>query len=125
MLIILDPADTSPLYSQIVQQVVTQIQQGTIAEGERLPSAVELAGTLDLNRNTVLQAYRQLRDEGWLELRRGRGAIAHNPQRTSVPAGLSAQQKMDQLISELAQTASSSGLRLADITSALKQKGLS
>lgn len=42
--------------------------------GEQLQPAVELAAALSVDRNTVLAAYRQLRDEGVLEFRRGRGA---------------------------------------------------
>lgn len=119
MLIILDPADKSPLYSQIARQVIDQILEGTIAPGDRLPTAVELAGTLDLNRNTVLQAYRQLRDEGWLELRRGRGAIARNPQSGNT------QGHLDELLTELTHAAQRTGLGLGDVVTALKKKGLS
>lgn len=42
--------------------------------GEQLPPAAELGVALSVDRNTVLAAYRQLRDEGVLEFRRGRGA---------------------------------------------------
>lgn len=42
--------------------------------GEQLPPAAELAAALSVDRNTVLAAYRQLRDDGVLEFRRGRGA---------------------------------------------------
>lgn len=39
----------------------------------QLPPAAELAEALSVDRNTVLAAYRQLRDGGVLEFRRGRG----------------------------------------------------
>jgi DNA-binding transcriptional regulator YhcF (GntR family) len=41
--------------------------------GERRPPAKDIAAVLGVNINTVLRALRQLRDEGLLEFRRGRG----------------------------------------------------
>lgn len=90
MLITIDPASAEPIYRQIAGQIVTQIESGDITAGERLPPAADLAASLELNRNTVLQAYRQLRDAGWLELRRGRGAIARLPEHGQPPDNSSA-----------------------------------
>jgi len=71
----IDPAGDEPLYAQLVAQVRLALAHGELSPGERLPAARELATSLELNMHTVLRAYQTLRDEGVLELRRGRGAV--------------------------------------------------
>jgi GntR family transcriptional regulator len=52
-----------------------------------LPPAKDLAAVLGVNTNTVLRALRELRDEGLLEFRRGRGiTIAGTPEQGAVIA---------------------------------------
>lgn len=54
--------------------MVLGVHSGELEVGEQLPPAAELAAALSVDRNTVLAAYRQLRESGILEFRRGRGA---------------------------------------------------
>jgi len=75
VLITIDPNGGAPAYDRIAEAVAAQIADGTISRGERLPAARDLADALGLNVHTVLHAYQRLRDEGLVELRRGRGAI--------------------------------------------------
>lgn len=75
MLVVIDPAAAQPVFDQIAGSIATQIATGVLATGTRLPAARDLADTLGVNVHTVLRAYQQLRDEGLVELRRGRGAV--------------------------------------------------
>lgn len=70
----IDSLSRVPLQDQIAGCVRRAIATGQLGIGEQLPPAVELAEALSVDRNTVLAAYRQLRDVGLLEFRRGRGA---------------------------------------------------
>jgi GntR family transcriptional regulator len=70
-----DPSSPLPLFEQVVAGIRGQVIDGDLAVGERLPAARELAASLDINVHTVLRAYQQLRDEGFIDLRRGRGAV--------------------------------------------------
>jgi GntR family transcriptional regulator len=66
--------DPTHLHEQVAAEIRRAIAAGEASPGQRLPAALDLAAVLEVNRNTVLRALRQLRDEGLLELRRGRGA---------------------------------------------------
>jgi GntR family transcriptional regulator len=73
MLWSIEPGDATPLHEQIAAHVRRGVTDGSLPPGERLPTASELGAVLEVNPNTVLRAYRRLRDEGVLEFRRGRG----------------------------------------------------
>jgi len=71
-----DPESGVPLYRQVYEALREAILSGRLARGARLPSSRALAGDLGVARNTVLQAYEQLRSEGYLLGRRGGGTRA-------------------------------------------------
>ena len=75
MLIRVDPSSEAPIFEQLAASVRAEVARGTLVPGDRLPSARELAESLEVNLHTVLHAYQELRDEGLVDLRRGRGAV--------------------------------------------------
>ena len=78
-------AEPTGLHEQVAGQIRRAIADGEATPGERLPPARDLAAELGVNTNTVLRALRQLRDEGLLEFRRGRGiTVTGTPEQSEV-----------------------------------------
>ena len=81
----IDRHDPTGLYLQAAAAIRRAIADGEAKPGERLPPAKDLAAILGVNSNTVLRALHDLRDEGLLEFRRGRGiTISGTPEQGAV-----------------------------------------
>ena len=61
------------LYEQIYEHIRTEIKEGKLLQGERLPSTRSLAENLQIARSTVELAYEQLLSEGYIESQPYRG----------------------------------------------------
>lgn len=66
LLLHLEPHRGSPLYRQVITQIRAAVVSGRLAPGTRLPSSRDLAAVHGIARNTVVAAYQQLTDEGYL-----------------------------------------------------------
>ena len=71
--ITLDVKSTIPLYEQIYEYIKTDIRNGKISCGEKLPSTRALAKYLEISRSTEELAYEQLLAEGYVEAEACRG----------------------------------------------------
>ena len=69
----LDPRSPVPLYAQIADQLRVAIVARDLLPDTPLDSVRALAGRLRINPATVVQAYRQLEVEGYVEMRQGSG----------------------------------------------------
>jgi len=74
-LIAIDRRAKQPVYLQIANRLMALAQDGSLHAGLRLPSSRQLAALLDINRQTVVQAYDELIAQGWLESRTGSGTF--------------------------------------------------
>ena len=108
MLLKFEPQDDLPLYHQIASAVRRAIREGEISEGDRLPATRDLATSLGVNMHTVVRAYATLRDEGLVEMRRGRGA--------TVTEGGTGAAGVTHLVKELATEARRQGFELVELT---------
>lgn len=62
-------------YLQLIQQVRQALRLGLLREGDQLPTVKDVSGSLAINPNTVLKAYRELEYEGLASARPGVGTF--------------------------------------------------
>ena len=76
----IDPADATPIWSQIEEGLRRLVASGALKPGAVVPSVRDLARELNVNPATVAKAYQRLTDAGVLAVRRGEGTyVADSP----------------------------------------------
>lgn len=75
MKVIVSNQSELPIYVQIKEQIKEQIMNGTIPEGETLPSIRQLAKNLGISVITTTRAYSELEQEGFIAARQGKGSV--------------------------------------------------
>jgi GntR family transcriptional regulator len=65
-------------YLQLVHQVRHAVRLGILRPGDQLPTVKEVVGSLAINPNTVLKAYRELERDGLVEGRPGVGTFVRD-----------------------------------------------
>jgi GntR family transcriptional regulator len=78
--------DDQPIFIQIRQRMIEMILNGTINEGDALPSVRQIATDLSVNPLTVTKSYEALVDLGIVEKRRGLGMFVTEGARTALLA---------------------------------------
>ncbi len=74
-LIIYDKSLNTPVYLQLVNVIIREINNGRLTSGLKIPGTREMATLLDLNRKTITIAYEELMAQGWLEIKPSRGTF--------------------------------------------------
>lgn len=73
--IIISNANKKPIYEQIASQIKNMIINGTLNEGDALPSMRALAQELRISVITTKRAYEELERDGFIETATGRGSF--------------------------------------------------
>jgi GntR family transcriptional regulator len=92
-----NPASGVPIYLQLKEQIRHACETGALRPGDSLPGMRALAESMVINPNTVARVYRELEQEGLLELRHGVGAfVAEDGHTTRWTAARTGQMKAAQ-----------------------------
>lgn len=75
MYIEIDFNSDEAIYVQLQNQIIMGIAMDLLREGDTLPSVRQLADTVGINMHTVNKAYSVLKQEGFIQLDRRRGAV--------------------------------------------------
>lgn len=78
--------DSQPIYWQLKERTIAMILDGTLDEGDALPSVRTVASELQLNPITVSKSYQALVDDGLVEKRRGLGMFVCDGARAKLVA---------------------------------------
>lgn len=108
----LSSTDTSPMYSQIMEQILAKIMAGDWGPGHPLPSIRELASATKVSVITVKRAYLELEHAGVIVTRQGKGSFVAETQ--ELPRQL-AQQEFDTHLAGLLSAAATLGLGPQDL----------
>jgi len=117
---LIDPRSPTPLYDQIADRVRMAVAAGDLKPGDSLPSVRRLAASLRVNPATVVQAYRTLESEGFVELRQGAGTFVKD-----VGVDRRDEERGDQartLVREMLAEAARRGLHAREVLAALRDE---
>jgi len=78
--LIVDYKSIIPVFEQIKQHIKVNILSGNYSADEKITSVRELARMVKVNQNTIVKAYYQLEQEGFIYSKPGRGYFVHDNQ---------------------------------------------
>jgi GntR family transcriptional regulator len=99
-------------YLQLIRQVRQALRLGLLRTGDQLPTVKDIAGSLAINPNTVLKAYRLLEYEGLVAAKPGVGTFVT---KTVSDVTVAAHQRLSGELSGWIARAQQAGLDLEDI----------
>ncbi len=70
-------SDATPVYAQLVTQIIAGVLSGTLESGRSLPSIRQLADNLEINHNTIAKAYKLLEAQRIIQTAGRKGTFIH------------------------------------------------
>jgi GntR family transcriptional regulator len=116
----IDSRSPVPIYAQIAENVRVAVASGELEKGSGLPSVRALAAQLRVNPATVVQAYRELEEEGLVQMRQGSGTFVVDvaPERRARERTAAARRSVREMIA----SAAALGLGIDELQVALNKE---
>ena len=116
--LLLSPHSITPMYAQIMEQVIAKVMAGDWKAGDPLPSIRELAAGSQVSVITVKRAYLDLESEGVIVTGHGRGSFVAEAGNL---AGDIENQKLDEHLDAAAGIAARLGLSSDELAARLRR----
>lgn len=75
---VLDKDSSKPLYKQLVEEILKNIRDGKFTPNDKLPTERELSNRFNISRGTVKKAFKELADNGVIEIIQGSGTYVYD-----------------------------------------------
>ena len=115
--IIISNQNNVPIYEQIVSQIKAQIMNGSLKEGDALPSMRALAQSLRISVITTKRAYEELERDGFIESYTGRGSFVKKQNTEFIRE--EQLKKIEAMLSQVCDIAQESGISAEELHSVL------
>jgi len=115
----IDKKSEIPVWQQLAEQITFSIATEKLKPGEALPSVRELSRRLKIHRNTVSQAYRDLKRRAWLVGQRGSRVAVRERSRAGHRTG---SLDLDDLINATIHLAREQGYSLQELRERVKRR---
>ncbi len=115
--IIISNQNNAPIYEQIVSQIKAQIMNGSLKEGDALPSMRALAQSLRISVITTKRAYEELERDGFIESYTGRGSFVKKQNTEFIRE--EQLKKIEAMLSQVCDIAQESGISAEELHSVL------
>ena len=116
--IIISNSSGKPIYEQITSQIKEMIMNGTLKEGDSLPSMRNLAQQLRISIITTKRAYEELERDGFIDTFTGKGSfVSRQDQEFLREEGL---RQIEQNLTLAVEKAKQCGVQLNELQNILK-----
>lgn len=120
MKIRINPHSATPIYEQMIEQIIAAIEANRLGTDDKLPSIRGLSAQLGINPNTTARVYRELELRGFIESRTGSGCFVR-PQNDEAAAKAKTD-RMQKLFSHMVSEAKAQRIDEQDLLQFLRQK---
>ena len=118
--IVINPSSEVPIYSQIVTQISSQIINGTLEPGEKLPAIRQISNQLRISVIPVKMAWEELDKQGFIKTVAGSGTFVNALQKSEIQEKI--EEKVVNLAKKICHEAKKNGISKEHLIKSLEEQ---